>query len=123
MAIWSIKPELRKSIFERVYLTKEKQELVIETCWRSGEFTLETEDENPPDIQSGVDIYNCEYSYELVETSDGSEYFDMSKCTEETKEWINNFLVDHSWLDLENHGWMQIECEMIIDCDLLIERC
>jgi hypothetical protein len=123
MAIWSIKPKLRKSIFERVYLTKEKQELVIETCWRSGEFTLETEDENPPDIQSGVDIYNCEYSYELVETSDGSEYFEMSKCTEETKEWITNFLVDHSWLELENHGWMQIECEMIIDCDLLIERC
>ena len=58
-----------------------------------------------------------------VETLDGSEYLEMSKCTEETKEWINNFLEDHSWIDLENHGWIQIECEMIINCDLLIERC
>jgi len=124
MAIWSVKPKQSKSIIERVYLKKSDQTIVIETCWSSGEFTVETEDENPPNIEAGVDIYNCDYPYELIETLDSwHEGVDMEKCNEETKKWLKEFLEDNSWIDLENQGWYQSDCEMIIENDLLIERC
>jgi len=124
MAQWSVKPEWKKSIIERNYLTKDGNTVMIETGWRWGEFTVYTDDDNPPNIEAGVDIYNCEYETELVETSDGCwEEIDYDDCDDETREWLEEFFDEgNSWLDLEEHGWMQDECEMIIDCDLIIER-
>jgi hypothetical protein len=124
MATWSVKPEWKKSILERNYLTKDKNRLMIETTWRWGEFTVETEDDNPPDIEEGVDIYDCGYESELVETEDGcGEEHDMDECDEETTAWLEEFFEEgNSWLDLEEHGWSQDECEMIIDCDLDITK-
>jgi hypothetical protein len=71
MATWSVKPAWKKSIIERNYLTKDGNTVMIETGWRWGEFTVETEDDNPPNIEAGVDIYDCGYESELVETDDG----------------------------------------------------
>lgn len=124
MATWSVKPQWKKSIIERNYLIKGDDRVCIETGWRWGEFTVETEDDNPPDIEAGVDIYDCGYESELVETDDGCwEEVDSDECSDETKEWLEEFFDEgNSWLDLEEHGWMQDECEMIIDCDLIIER-
>ncbi len=56
MATWSVKPEWKKSIIERNYFTKDDNRVMIETGWRWGEFTVYTDDDNPPDIESGVDI-------------------------------------------------------------------
>jgi len=124
MATWSVKPAWKKSIIERNYLTKDGNKVMVETGWRWGEFTVETEDDNPPDIEAGVDMYDCEYETELVETSDGCwEEVDTDDCDDETTAWIEEFFEEgNSWLDLEEHGWSQDECEMIIDCDLIIER-
>lgn len=123
MALWSVKPSWKKSIIERNYLVKGDNRVMIETGWRWGEFTVETEDDNPPDIEAGVDIYNCDYNAELVETTDGCwEEVDSDECDEETREWLEEFLEENSWLDLEEEGWSHDECEMIIDCDLIIER-
>lgn len=123
MATWSVKPAWKKSIIERNYLTKDGNTVMVETGWRWGEFTVETEDDNPPNIEAGVDIYDCGYESELVETNDGCwEEVDTDDCDDETKEWLEEFFEENSWLDLEEHGWMQDECEMIIDCDLIIER-
>lgn len=123
MALWSVKPEWKKSIIERNYLTKGDERICIETGWRWGEFTVETEDDNPPDIEAGVNIYDCGYESELVETNDGCwEEIDYDDCSDETREWLEEFFEENSWLDLEEHGWLQDECEMIIDCDLIIER-
>jgi hypothetical protein len=124
MAEWSVKPTWKKSIIERNYLTKDGNTVMIETGWRWGEFTVYTEDDNPPDIEAGVDIYGCEYEAELVETSDGCwEEIDYDDCDDKTREWLEEFFEEgNSWLDLEEHGWMQDECEMIIDCDLEITR-
>lgn len=123
MATWSVKPAWKKSIIERNYLTKDGNTVMVETGWRWGEFTVETEDDNPPNIEAGVDMYDCEYEAELVETSDGCwEEVDTDDCDDETTEWLEEFLEENSWLDLEEHGWIQDECEMIIDCDLIIER-
>lgn len=123
MAEWSVKPEWKKSIIERNYYHKDGNTVMIETGWRWGEFLVYTEDDNPPDIEAGVDIYNCDYDTELVETEDGCwEEHDMDECDEETQEWLEEFFEENSWLDLEEHGWVQGDCEMIIDCDLIIER-
>ena len=124
MATWSVKPTWKKSILERNYLTKDGNRVMIETGWRWGEFTVETEDDNPPDIEAGVDMYDCGYESEMVETSDGCwEEVDTDDCDDETTEWLEEFFEEgNSWLDLEEHGWSQDECEMIIDCDLKITR-
>ncbi len=124
MAEWSVKPEWKKSIIERNYLHKDGQQLVVETGWRWGEFIVYTDDDNPPDIEAGVDIYNCDYETELVETSDGCwEEHDYDDVDDETREWLEEFFDEgNSWLDLEEHGWNQGDCEMIIDCDLAITR-
>lgn len=124
MAEWSVKPIWKKSIIERNYYHKDKQTVMIETGWRWGEFIVYTDDDNPPDIEAGVDIYNCDYETELVETHDGCwEEHDYDECDAETREWLEEFFDEgNSWLDLEEHGWNQGDCEMIIDCDLEIER-
>ena len=125
MATWSVKPAWKKSIIERNYLYKGDNRIMIETGWRWGEFTVETEDDNPPDIEAGVNIYDCGYESELVETTDGCwEEHDMDECDEETQEWLEEFFEEgNNWLDLEcDHGWVQDECEMIIDCELEITK-
>jgi hypothetical protein len=124
MATWKVEPVWKKSVIERNYLTKDGNTVMVETGWRWGEFTVETEDDNPPDIEAGVDIYNCDYNGELVETTDGCwEEIDYDDCDDESREWLEEFFDEgNSWLDLEEHGWMQDECEMIIDCDLRITK-
>jgi hypothetical protein len=120
MATWKVEPTWKKSVIERNYLTKGDNRVMIETGWRWGEFLVFTEDDNPPKIEAGVDIYGCEYETELVETTDGCwEDVDYDDCDEETTEWLEEFFEEgNSWLDLEENGWLQDECEMIIDCEL-----
>ena len=123
MATWSVKPEWKKSIIERNYFTKDGNRVMIETGWRWGEFLVYTEDDNPPDIEAGVDIYNCDYDTELVETEDGCwEEHDMDECDDETREWLEEFLEENSVFDLEEHGWYNGDTEMIINCDMTIEK-
>lgn len=121
MAEWSVKPAWKKSIIERNYLHKDGATIVAETGWRGGEFTVYTDDDNPPDIEAGVDIYDCDYETELVETFDGC-WEEVTVDDEDLEEWLEEFMEENSWLDLEEHGWHQGDCEMIIDCDLIIER-
>jgi hypothetical protein len=123
MATWKVTPQWKKSIIERQFWTKDDNTFVFETCWRGGEFTVETEDDNPPELEPGVDILDCGYDSEMVETFDGcSEDYDFDDCDEETQEWLEEFLEDNSVFDLEEHGWYSSDCEMIIDCEMNIER-
>ena len=119
MALWSIKPTWKKSLIERNYYHKDGNTVVIETGWRWGEFTCETEDDNEPNITAGDDLWDCGYEVEMVETTDGCwEEHDMDECDAETTEWLEEFFEEgNSWLDLEEHGWIQGDSEMIIDCD------
>jgi hypothetical protein len=124
MATWSVKPEWKKSIIDRQYLTKGDNELMVETGWRWGEFHVYTEDDTPPVLEAGVDIFDCGYESELIETDDGCwTDQDFDGCDDETQEWLENFFDEGgSWLDLEEHGWTIGRGEMIIDCDMLIEK-
>jgi len=123
MAIWTIKPEEKKSLTERNHLYKDENHVIIETGWRWGEFTIETEDDEPPVLEMGVDLYNCDYDVELVETIDSCwDDVDMEECDEETKEWLEEFFNDgNDWLELEDNGWTQTDSEMIVNCGLIIE--
>jgi hypothetical protein len=122
MAVWSVKPQWKKSIIERQHWSKDDDRLVVETGWRWGEFHVTTEDDNPPDLKPGVDIYNCEYDAELYETTDGCwEEHDMDECSGETQEFLEEFLEENSVFDLEEHGWTCDDTEMIIDCEMDIE--
>jgi hypothetical protein len=124
MATWSIKPEWKKSIIERQYMIKDGNRLMIETGWRWGEFEIVTEDDTPPVLLPGVDMFDCGYDCEMIETSDGCwEEHDYDDCDDETREWLEEFFDEGgSWLDLEEHGWSNDDCEMIIDCEMLIEK-
>jgi hypothetical protein len=123
MAIWSIKPEWKKSLIERCYYHRGDNTFMVETGWRWGEFTVATDDDNPPNIKEDDDLYDCGYDVELVETTDGCwEEHDMDECDEETREWLEQFLEDNSWLDLEEHGWIQGDTQMIISCEPIIEK-
>ena len=98
---------------------------MAETGWRWGSFEVETEDENVPTISAGDNLWDCGYNVELLETSDGCwESHDMDDCDEETQQWLEEFFEEgNSYYDLEEQeGWVQGDCEMIIDCDPIFER-
>ena len=121
MAIWIVKPKFKKSITERMFWEKDGNVLIDSTGWRWGEFTVETEDDNPPVLPEGVDIFSCGYDAEMVETSDG--YWagrNTDGCDDETTEWLEEFLKESSVYDLEDHGWTQTDCEVILDGELEI---
>ena len=124
MAQWRIEPSWKKSIVERQYYHKGDNTVTIETGWRWGTFECETEDENVPEISAGDNLWDCGYDVELIETWDGCwEEHDMDECDEETREWLEEFFEENSWLDLEEEeGWNQGDNEMIIDCDPVFTR-
>ena len=66
MAQWSVKPEWKKSVIERQTMIKDGNSIVIETGWRWGEFLVYTDDDNPPQLEAGVDMFNCGYESEMI---------------------------------------------------------
>jgi hypothetical protein len=123
MATWRVSPLWKKSIIEYNHMIKDDNELIIETGWRGGSFMVYTEDDNPPELEAGVDIMNCGYESELYETFDGCwEEHHYDDCDDETREWLEEFLEENSYFDLEEHGWSFDDTEFIIDCDMEIVR-
>jgi hypothetical protein len=123
MATWSVKPVWKKSIIERQEWLKNSERLIVETGWRWGEFHVYTDDDTPPVLEPGVDMFACGYDCEMIETTDGCwEEHDMDECDDATKEWLEAFLEDNSVFDLEEHDWYAGDCEMIIDCEMTIEK-
>ena len=123
MARWKIEPSWKKSLIERMYYHKGDNTIMVETGWRWGSFECETEDDNVPVISAGDDLYATDYDVELIETWDGCwEEHDMDDCDEETQGWLEEFLEENSFFDLEEHGWVAGDTEMIIDCDPIFER-
>jgi len=123
MAEWKVTPNWKKSIIERQEWFKDGNKLIVETGWRWGEFVVYTDDDTPPNLEPGVDIFDCGYEAEMIETTDGCwEEHDTDECDEETQAWLEEFLEENSVFDLEEHGWSYGDTEMIIDCEMTIER-
>jgi hypothetical protein len=122
MALWKIEPSWKKSLAERMHYHKDDKTIIIETGWRWGEFTCETEGDEPPVIEEGADLYDCGYDVEMQYCDDGCwEEREFDGLTEEEEEAMNEWLDENSWLDLEEEGWTMGDTEMIITCDPLIE--
>jgi len=123
MAQWKIEPTWKKSLLERMHFTKDGKTIIIETGWRWGTFYCETEGDEPPVIEEGTDLFNCDYEVEMQETSDGCwEEREFYGFTEEEEEAMTEWLDENSWWDLEEEGWVQCDNEMIMDCEPSIER-
>jgi hypothetical protein len=46
----------------------------------------------------------------------------MDSLDDEQREKVELFLEENSIFDLEEDGWYMDECEMIIDCEMTIEK-
>ena len=123
MARWKVTPNEKKSVIERQEWSKGGQTFIYETGWRWGEFIVITDDDTPPNLEPGVDIYACEYETEVVGTDDGCwDDYDYSNCDAETCDWLEQFFDDgNSVFELEERGWINGDTEMIIDCEMTIE--
>jgi len=123
MATWQIEPSWKKSLAERMHFTKDGKRIIIETGWRWGTFICETEDDTPPVIEEGTDLFDCDYEVEMQETSDGCwEEREFHGFSEEEEEAMEEWLDENSWWDLEEEGWDQVDNEMIITCDPIITQ-
>ena len=124
MARWRITPSWKKSIIEVLELTKDGKVIRNEICWRWGEFFIDTEDDNPPELEEGVDMFDCGYEVTDWSTDDGcSEDTDLSELDDDEREQLEEFLEENSFLDLDGHdGWMFSDSYMYIDCELIIEK-
>lgn len=123
MAVWKIEPTYKKSTRERNHYSKDGKEIIVETGWRWSEFTLTTEGDDPPDIEAGVDLFDCGYEVEMQYCDDGCwEDYEYEGLSEEEIEEVESFMEENSFLDLEEIGWIPGDSEMIIDCDLSIEK-
>ena len=123
MATWQIEPSWKKSLAERMHFTKDDKRIIIETGWRWGTFICETEDETPPVIEEGTDLFDCDYEVEMQETSDGCwEEREFHGFTDEEEEAMEEWLDENSWWDLEEDGWNQVDNEMIITCEPIITK-
>ena len=123
MATWIIHPSWKKSLIERQYYHKGDNTIVVETGWRWGKFEVETEDENVPTISAGDNLWDCGYNVEMLETSDGCWEEIEYDCDDETQDFLEDFLQEHSYYELEEEeGWVQGDNEMILDCDPIFER-
>lgn len=125
MATWSVTPSTKKSVIERRFMRKGKHTLVVEIGYRWGQFMVYTKDDTMPFLPEGVDIYNCEYETEIVDTIDACwEEYDMTGCGKRAKEWLEEFLYEskNSHLDLEEHGWKFRDTKMILEGKLTIEK-
>ena len=123
MALWKIEPTWKKSVVEIMSFHKEGKTIIVETGWRWGEFRCETEDDNPPIIEEGTDLYDCGYTVELEYCDDGCwEEYEFIGFTEEEEDEIREWLDDNSFLDLEEDGWVSGNTEMILNCEPEITR-
>ena len=106
-----------------MYYYKEGKEITIETGWRWGEFTCETEDDTPPVIEEGVDLYSQGYDIEMQYCDDGcwTEY-EFIGFTEEEEQAMNEWLEENSFFELEEEGWISGDTEMILNSDAEIEK-
>ena len=68
MALWKVRPSWKKSLVERQYWTREDGPYIVnEMCWRTGEFIIETEDDEPPVIDEDTNLFDLTDHWETSE--------------------------------------------------------
>lgn len=124
MALWLVETTEHKSLIERNVYVKDGNTFIVEIGWRSGDFFVETEGDEPPVLAAGVDIYNCDYDADLGDTYDNCwEDYNDEGCDAETQQWLDDFFNEgNSYHELEEHGWTVEDSSMFINCVPAITR-
>ena len=121
MATWKVEPTFKKSVVERAYWTKDGKTIINEIGWRWGEFTIETEDDNPPEINEDTDLFNSDFEVVDFSTTDGcweENEFEGDWTDDEQEDMQDRLDGEISIYDLENEGWICETSEMFITCDV-----
>lgn len=125
MALWKVEPNWKKSLTEIQYWTKDGKTIEYEEGWRWGTFYYYKEGDEPPEIEGGDDLFCIDHcDLEDWSTDDGcwSDYT-FRNMTDEEEEEIQAFFDDGNCVyDLEEQGWVCSETEMILGCDVTIEK-
>lgn len=134
MTTWKISNKEKKSCEEREIWTKDDQTIVRITGFRWGKFTIETNDDNPPEgitegNPDGIDMYsysgdNAEDGAELDMMDDGwyADWEFPEDMDEEEQQRIMDGWDEDSWDFLEGEGWCLDETEAWLYGPLDIER-
>jgi hypothetical protein len=127
MALWRVTPTWKKSVVEVQEWVKPGSDDIIthEIGWRWGEFFVETEDDNPPKLEEGVDMFNLPDGCICDDwsTEDGCwEESDIEIDDENEYEEVEEFLSENSVYDLEEKGWVLSDSYMYINCELEITK-
>ena len=125
MATWKIEPTFKKSVVERQLWTKDGHTITHEIGWRWGEFVIETEGDEKPELNEDgdIDLFSCGYELQDFSTNDGCwEETDFNIQDDDTKEKLELFLEENSVFDLEDDGWEMTDSEMWITCPITIEK-
>lgn len=128
MTTWKIEPKVKKSVIETNvwYNEDSSKSITVTTGWRWGEFTVETESDDPPEIDEDTDLL-CSDDFEMVDfsTDDGcweEHEFDGEWTDEEREEMEERLDGDISIYDLEDEGWYCDSSEMYIQCEVEITK-
>lgn len=133
MATWIIYAKYKKSTVEKEYFTKDGQTICIENGWRGGRFQIETEGDDPPEVdvvnEDELDIYSFYpdgvETVELLETYDGC-WMDVTwpdDMPEEEQERLQELFDEDGYYSVleEQEGWTHDETEMWLVGPLVLE--
>ena len=139
LTAWTVSTYYKKSIEEVEHFTKDGMEIIHRTGWRSGSWTVYTNDGNPPEFEfdyvpggdgkkDSIDINNCYGNnieeVELVETFDGC-WDDIewpNEIDEDEQSSIEEAMEDEGYYTaLEENDWWQSDTEMWIWGPIVIE--
>jgi hypothetical protein len=133
MATWNVSTHYKKSVNEILYFSQKNGDgrIVITDCYRYGEWTVETSDDNPPQFEftylpggdgkrDSINMLDCEVnnieSVELVEMFDGGCWYnvEVEELDDDAEEEIREFLEENSSFELEEREddpWIHTETE------------
>jgi hypothetical protein len=133
MATWTVKTYHKKNLQEVEHWVQQKGKgrLTVTNGFRWGEWTVETDDDNPPEFEfdfvpggdgrkDSINMLECEVnnieSVELVSMDDGGCWYDIEieGLDEEAEEEIQEFIDENSVYELEEREddpWSQDDSE------------
>jgi hypothetical protein len=131
MATWKVSTKEKKSVEEHELWQKDDMVIRVVNGFRWGTWTVETEDDDPPDLDQtegpgadAVNMYDCGYDTELVSLDDGW-YGDIiwpDDMPDDERERMQE-IWDEDWsAGWEEEGWAQYDTECWASGELEITK-
>lgn len=127
MATWKVEPTWKKSVVEKAtWMSPDKSKWIVnELGWRWGEFTIETETDDPPEIDEDTDLFDSDFELVDFSTTDGcweENEFEGDWTDEEQEAMEERLNGEISLYELEEEGWVCETAELYIQCDVEITK-